>query len=259
MGGGGGSPRQQIEQFLNINALNKSVTNQIIKNRTTVSTSQNNIQKLTIVIAGNVVGCDITMNQKISTENLSTVESASATVVDMKGDIEQMLKDAMKGNMDLLEGVGDSLNVSGAASDAQIKQHMNTTIQNVIETNITQESISEIMAEQVNIQSTELIIGGNFDCRGGRGKIDASQDIVATITADTIGNQIVEQILADPVVNKATAQIEKNIKKRNNSIPYKMKQFFTSTIGIISIVGCVSFCCAFLVILLVAGGENKSN
>jgi len=256
MGGGGGSPRQQIEQFLNINSLNKSVTNQIIKNRTTVSTSQNNIQKLTIVIAGNVVGCDVIMNQKISTENLSTVESASATVVDMKGDIEQMLKDAMKGNMDLLEGVGDSLNVSGASSSAQIKQHMNTTIQNVIETNITQESISEIMAEQVNIQSTELIIGGNFDCRGGRGKIDASQDIVATITADTIGNQIVEQILADPVVNKATAQIEKNIKKRNNSIPYKMKQFFTSTIGIISIVGGVSFCCAFLMILLVAGGKE---
>jgi hypothetical protein len=259
--GGGGSPRQQIEQFLNINALNKSVMNQIVKNRTTVSSSQNNIQKLTIVIAGNVVGCDIIMNQKISSKNVSTIESATSTVVDMKSQIGDMLKQAMEGNMDLLEGVGDSLNIEGAAGDAQIKQHMNTTIENVIETNITQESVSEIVSEQVNIQSSELIIGGNFDCRGGRGKIDASQDIVAMLSADSVGNMIVDQILADPVVTEATKQIEKNIEKRNNSIPYKLQQFFSSVVGIATIVASVCMCCAFMLLLLVAGGggNNKSN
>jgi hypothetical protein len=259
MGGGGGSPRQQIEQFLNISAVNKSVMNQIVKNRTTVSASQNNIQKLTIVIAGNVVGCDIMMNQKISTKNISTLESATSTVVDMKSQINDMLKQAMEGNKDLLKGVGDSLNVEGAASDAQITQHMNATIENVIETNITQESVAELVSEQVNIQSSELIIGGNFDCRGGRGKIDASQDIVAMLSADSVGNMIVDQILADPVVNTATAQIEKNIEKRNNSIPYKLKQFFTSAMGIAAIVASVCLCCAFVLLLVVAGGGKKNN
>jgi hypothetical protein len=259
--GGGGSPRQQIEQFLNINALNKSVMNQIVKNRTTVSSSQNNIQKLTIVIAGNVVGCDVIMNQKISSKNVSTIESATSTLVDMKSEIGDMLKQAMEGNMDLLEGVGDSLNVEGASGDAQIKQHMNTTIENVIETNITQESVAELVSEQVNIQSSELIIGGNFDCRGGRGKIDASQDIVAMLSAESVGNMIVDQILADPVVTEATKQIEKNIEKRNNSIPYKLQQFFSSAVGIATIVASVCMCCAFMLLLLVAGGggNNKSN
>jgi hypothetical protein len=259
MGGGGGSPRQQIEQFLNISAMNKSVTNQIVKNRTTVSSSQTNIQKLTIVIAGNVVGCDVIMNQKIDSKNVSTVESATSTVVDMKTEIGDMLKKAMEGNMDLLEGVGDSLSVQGAAGDAQIKQHMNTTIENVIETNITQESVSELVSEQVNIQSSELIIGGNFDCRGGRGKIDASQDIVATLTADSVGNMIIDKVLADPVVTEATKQIEKNIEKRNNSIPYKLQKFFTSAVGIATIVASVCMCCAFMLLLLVAGGGKKNN
>jgi len=138
---------------------------------------------------------------------------------------------------------------------------MNTTIENVIETNITQESVSEIVSEQVNIQSSELIIGGNFDCRGGRGKIDASQDIVAMLSAESVGNMIVDQILADPVVTEATKQIEKNIEKRNNSIPYKLQQFFSSAVGIATIVASVCMCCAFMLLLLVAGGggNNKSN
>lgn len=258
-GGGGGSPRQQIEQFLNISAMNKSVMNQIVKNRTTVASSQNNIQKLTIVIAGNVVGCDIIMNQKISSENVSTLESAAATVVDMKKEIEDMLKKAADGNADLLSGIADSLSVQGASDNAQITQHMNTTIQNVIETNITQESVAELMSEQVNIQSSELIIGGNFDCRGGRGKIDATQDIVAMLGADAVGNKIVDELLADPVINQATQEIEKNIEKRENSIPYKLQKFFTSTIGMISIVACVCFCCAFILLLVVASKGNKKK
>lgn len=258
-GGGGGSPRQQIEQFLNINALNKSVMNQIVSNRTTVSASQTNIQKLTIVIAGNVVGCEILMNQKINAENVSTVESAGAAVVDMKSQISDMLTQAMEQNMGMLDGIADSLNVEGAAGNAQITQHMNTTIQNVVETNITQESITELMSEQVNIQSAELIIGGNFDCRGGRGKIDASQDIVAVLTSEAVTNKIVEEILADPVVAQATQEVEKNIIKRENSILYKAQKFFTSTIGMVSIAACVCICCAFMVLLVVAGSGGKKK
>jgi hypothetical protein len=136
---------------------------------------------------------------------------------------------------------------------------MNATIQNVVENNITQESMTELMAEQVNIQKSELIIGGNFDCRGGRGKIDASQDIVAMLTAETVGNRIVDEILADPIVNKATQEIEKNIQKRENSILYKAQKFFTSVIGVISIVACVSFCCAFVLLIALAGGGKKKT
>src|SRR6056300_1962793 len=96
---------------------------------------------------------------------------------------------------------------------------------------------------------------------GSRGKIDASQDIVAMLSADSVGNMIVDQILADPVVTEATKQIEKNIEKRNNSIPYKLKQLFSSVVGIATIVASVCMCCAFMLLLLVAGGggNNTSN
>lgn len=241
----GGSKSQMVQQFFNINAVNETITNQVTTNRTTVSASQTNIQKLSIIIAGSVVGCDIKMNQKIAANNVSTVESAVETVVDMKSDIQNTMEQSAEANMAMLTELGSLSDLVGE-SNQDIRQEINTTIRNVVETNITEENITELMAEQVNIQKSELIIGGNFDCRGGRGTIDASQDVVAQLTATAVGNMLTEKLMENSMVNAVTQSAAASVSQESSgfativdSVGGAISGIIDSSTGVFWIIGCV--------------------
>lgn len=251
----GGSKSQMVQQFFNINAVNETITNQVTKNRTTVSASQTNIQKLSIIIAGSVVGCDIKMNQKIAANNVSTVESAVQTVVDMKSDIQNTMEQSAEANMAMLTELGSLSDLIGE-SNQDIRQEINTTIRNVVETNITEENITELMAEQVNIQKSELIIGGNFDCRGGRGTIDASQDVVAQLTATAVGNMLTEKLMENSMVNAVTQSAAASVSQESSgfativdSVGGAVSGIISSSTGIFWIIGCV-ICVALIGIVM---------
>jgi hypothetical protein len=261
----GGSSRQKIEQFFDINVLNKSITNSITTNRTSVASSQTNIQKLSIVIGGSVVGCDIKTGQKIKADNTSTVESAVSSAVNMKQEISSQLDQSATANMEMLSELGDITALTGKKTQQDVLQEIKSVVQNIVETNITEENITELMAEQVNIQSTELIIGGSFDCRGGRGTIDASQDVVAGLTATAITDMLTEKIMENKFINKIAQEGESKQSQKAtgfasiiDSIGEGLSNIISSSTGIFYIIGCV-LCVALIglvVFMMSPAGQN---
>lgn len=262
---GGGSSRQNIQQFFNIDSLNQTITNQITKNRTSTASSQTNIQKLSIVIGGSVVGCDIKTGQRIEASNQSTVSSAVSAVVDMKAEIAAQLEQSASANMEMLSELGDTSSLTGKNTEQDILQVVNTITKNIVETNITEENITELMAEQVNIQNTELIIGGSFDCRGGRGTIDASQDVVASLVAQAVGDMITEKIMENELVQQVTQSAEASQSQKATGFAAMIDSFGTAVSGIISsstgifwIIGCV-LCVALIgvtIFMMSPAGQN---
>jgi len=253
---GGGSSRQKIEQFFDIDVLNQSITNTVTTNRTSVASSQTNIQKLSIVIAGNVVGCDIKTGQKIQANNTSTVESAVSSTVNMKQEISSHLDQSATANMEMLSELGDITALTGKKTQQDVLQEIKSVVKNIVETNITEENITELMAEQVNIQSTELIIGGSYDCRGGRGTIDASQDVVAGLTATAVTDMLTEKIMENKFINKIAQKGKTDQSQKAtgfasiiDSAGAAISGIISSSTGIFWIIGCV-FCVALIGLIM---------
>ena len=265
----GGSKTQTIEQFFNMEALNESITNQNTTNAVKVGASQTSINKLKIVIRGSVIGCNINTNQKIDSKSISTAEAATSEIVDMKKEIQNQMQQAAASNQEMLSELGSLESfVPGAKSNQNVKQHINTVVENVVETNITTENITELLSDQVNINNTELIIGGNYDCRGGRGTIDMTQDITAQLSAAAVTNMITEKILQDKIVNDLAAKAESSQSKKDTGFASIIDSYFggiakvfgasASIIGIIACLLCV-MCLALLAFALSPAGQKATT
>ena len=210
----GGKKSQTVKQFFNMEAVNRNVTNQITTNAVKVARPRRRSTSLKLLFAEAFIGCDIKTNQKIDAKQQSTVEAATSEIIVMKKEIQNQMQQAASANMEMLTELGSLSDIIGK-SDQNIEQHINTVVENVVETNITTENITELMADQVNINNQELIIGGNYDARGGRGTIDLTQDITAQLSAAAVTNMITEKILQDKIVNDLAAKAEASVKQEN--------------------------------------------
>ena len=245
----GGSKSQTVKQFFNMEATNRNITNQITTNAVKVGASQTSINKLKIVIRGSVIGCDIKTNQKIDAKLQSTVEAATSEILDMKTEIQNSMQQAASSNMEMLTELGSLSDVIGK-SDQNIEQNINTIVENVIETNITTENITELMAEQVNINNQELIIGGNYDCRGGRGTIDLQQDITAQLSASAVTNMITEKLLENKMVNDLAAEATASVKQENTGFASIIDSVFGGIADVVGAYGNIVAICACLLCVM---------
>lgn len=210
----GGDKSQTIKQFLNIDALNQTITNNITRNATKVGSSQTNINKLKIVIRGSVIGCQIKSAQKIDAKSVSTVDAAVKEVVSMKSEIANAMEQSAASNMEMLTELGSMSDLVGSSSQ-DIEQNINTTIRNIVETNITTENLTELFAEQVNINQEEFIIGGNFVCPEGKGGLDLSQDITAVLSATAVTDQMTDKLMETKLVNDILQKTDASVKQEN--------------------------------------------
>lgn len=261
----GGSKSQTVKQFLNMDALNQTITNNITKNATKVGSTQTNINKLKIVIRGSVIGCQINSSQKIDAKNVSTVDASVQEIVSMKTEIANAMEQSAAANMEMLTELGSLSDVVGK-SNQNIEQEINTTIRNIVETNITTENLTELFAEQVNINQEEFIIGGNFVCPEGKGGLNLSQDITAVLSASAVTDQITEKLMETSIVNELTQAAEASVKQENTgfaSIIDSIGGIFTG-IGSMYGVSALLICCVCIIALvmlpkLMGGGGAPPN
>lgn len=265
----GGSKSQTVKQFLNMDAVNETIMNNITKNSTKVGSTQTNINKLKIVIRGSVIGCKIKSNQKIDAKNVSTVDATVKEVVSMKTEIANAMEQNASSNMEMLTELGSLSDVIGK-SNQNIEQEINTTIRNIVETNITTENLSELFAEQVNINQEEFIIGGNFICPEGKGGLDLSQDITAVLAASAVTDNITEKLMETKLVNDLSAKAEASVKQENTGfagIIDSIGGVFQGIGSMYAVSGLLIFCvcCLALVGMMMmgggggGGGNNNNN
>jgi len=190
--------KQSISQDFDMKTLNKQVYKNLTKNSSKSSASGTNVQKLNIKVDIND-GCPIKTNQKISSKVISSTKNMPTTIVEMKGEIANNLKQAADAKLKTVSGAL-STNFGGST---KMNQKINQSIQNVVDKTITTENMSESIASSVNIQGSNLEIG-LLRCRDGKGGIDMSQDITSELAANAVTEALTKNLMQDKFINKVS-------------------------------------------------------
>jgi hypothetical protein len=238
--GGGGS--QTINQTFNLSAVNKSIFNQITKNKSESLASQANVQNLEVVMR-NIKGCSSKFGQKIDASTQSSSKLTAQTTTEIKNAITNDMKAAASAAVEKATQMGNF-----QFGDKQnVNQEVTLAIENVIENTITTENINKAVADQVSIQDGKLVVDG-YDCREG-GDINWSQDIVARLSAEAITTAIGDSIASSEILNKLHASASGNASSENTGLSDLVTAFFEGFYGPVKwIAGLICIICIGLLI-----------
>lgn len=249
--GGGGS--QTIEQTFQTDILNEVIFEQITTNQNSLSSTVDNRQQIDFKLDGNMgPNCEINFNQKINATNTSSVvmspETIGAATTAAQNQLEIAAQAAAERATELGNfQFGDRQNVS---------QNVLTEIENVIKSTFKTENINNLVANLIAIQDGELHIKG--DCNG---KIDFSQDIVATLAAEAITNSLTSAIADNTILNDLHASTQADLKMENKGFADIIKSLTGPWIA--AIAGSVLLCCCIFLVLVIflmsPGGQNVSR
>jgi hypothetical protein len=248
----GGKKTQTVKQFFQMDAVTEMMTNQITKNAVKVGNEQTSINKLELIIKGNVIGCDIKTSQTIDAKMTSTVQAATSEIVSMANDIQNMLEQSASSNMGMLTELGSLSDVIGK-SDQNIEQTIKTAVRTVVTQNITTENLTQVMNEQININQQRLIFGGNIICPEGKGGLDLSQDITAQLSAEVVSSVITEKLLENKVINDLATKAEADVKQENTGFASIFDSILGGITGIVGAYGNIVFACVALLCVVCIG------
>lgn len=251
--GGGGS--QTIEQTFNLSAVNKSIFEQVTTNTQKVSASSTNIQSIGLNVKGSMIGCPFNATQKIKSETQTDAAMATETILAMKNEITTEMqagasaaieKSTEAGNMQF----GDKQNV---------KQETNMAIENIVDTTITTENLSEVISNAVNIQDNVMNIGGDLDCQGE--KMVLGQDISAKLITKAVMGALTDALIENKTTNKLTATSDSEQKTENKGLADIIGTIFAGLTGpLIAVVVCVCIIMlAVTLFLLSPAGQNSTR
>jgi len=251
--GGGGS--QTIEQTFNLSAVNKSIFEQVTTNTQKVSASSTNIQSIGLNVKGSMIGCPFNATQKIKSETQTDAAMATETILAMKNEITTEMqagasaaieKSTEAGNMQF----GDKQNV---------KQETNMAIENIVDTTITTENLSEVISNAVNIQDNVMNIGGDLDCQGE--KMVLGQDISAKLVTKAVMGALTDALIENKTTNKLTATSDSEQKTENKGLADIIGTIFAGLTGpLIAVVVCVCIIMlAVTLFLLSPAGQNSTR
>jgi hypothetical protein len=255
--GGGGS--QTIEQTFNLSAVNKSIFEQVTTNTQKVSASSTNIQSIGLNVKGSMIGCPFTANQKIKSETQTDAAMATETILAMKNEITTEMqagasaaieKSTEAGNMQF----GDKQNV---------KQETNMAIENIVDTTITTDNLSEVISNAVNIQENVMNIGGDLDCQGEQ--MVLGQDISAKLITKAVMGALTDALIENKTTSKLTATSDAKQKTENKGLADIVGTFFEGITGPIkyALIACVLMICVVIigltVFLLSPAGQNSTR
>ena len=204
--GGGGS--QTVNQTFNMDVVNKSLMTTITNNQQSLSSAMNNIQKVKVRVGNMGPDCDMKIGQKINASSQSSATMSPTTINEAKTVISNELVASAAAAMEKTTEAGNL-----QFGDKQnMNQEVNMAIENVIENTFETNNLNEVIAEMVNLQEGDLVV------RNCNGKLDFSQDIVATLMAEAITDSLTQNIADSETLNKLKAATEGSQKTENKGI-----------------------------------------
>lgn len=174
---GGGGSKIKSESTNTFDQLTKTVTNISSKNTTSIDQVIDVANELDLSVR-NARNCTITLGQKISAQQVSVVDVTTNLASDIKSQIEAQLTQsanaAATNKTDAFSSAGAALGAKG--DDTETLSKIQTTIQDIVETTITYDNLTNINNEIIakNKAKIELV---DITCTPGFNVIDIAQEI----------------------------------------------------------------------------------
>ena len=237
--GGGGS--QTVNQTFNMDVVNKSLMTTITNNQQSLSAAMNNIQKVKVRVGNMGPDCDMKIGQKIDASSQSSATMSPTTINEAKTVISNELVASAAAAMEKTTEAGNL-----QFGDKQnMNQEVNMAIENVIENTFETNNLNEVIAEMVNLQE------GDLEIKNCNGKLDFSQDIVATLMAEAITDSLTQNIADSETLNKLKAATEGSQKTENKGIADIVDSIGDAFAGPIKY---IVIACVLCICILVIGG-----
>ena len=231
--GGGGS--QTVNQTFNMDVVNKSLMTTITNNQQSLSAAMNNIQKVKVRVGNMGPDCDMKIGQKINASSQSSATMSPTTINEAKTVISNELVASAAAAMEKTTEAGNL-----QFGDKQnMNQEVNMAIENVIENTFETNNLNEVIAEMVNLQEGDLVV------RNCNGKLDFSQDIVATLMAEAITDSLTQNIADSETLNKLKAATEGSQKTENKGLA----DIIDKALGPMKYAILASVCCVCVLVL----------
>ena len=231
--GGGGS--QTVNQTFNMDVVNKSLMTTITNNQQSLSAAMNNIQKVKVRVGNMGPDCDMKIGQKINASSQSSATMSPTTINEAKTVISNELVASAAAAMEKTTEAGNL-----QFGDKQnMNQEVNMAIENVIENTFETNNLNEVIAEMVNLQE------GDLEIKNCNGKLDFSQDIVATLMAEAITDSLTQNIADSETLNKLKAATEGSQKTENKGLA----DIVDKALGPMKYAILASVCCVCVLVL----------
>lgn len=188
----------QVTDIAN-NILNESVTNILNKSATTVNTTATNIQGASFKVGkdGDVTCTDTggggLINQKLVGTFKFVTEVTDSSAQELKNEFQSSMNSSSEQFQKIMTELGGIL---GTSIDTDSQTLISNEIQNVIETNVTNEKLTEIMNTLKITQSGDVEFNGKYT-----GPCAINQDLLVEMQAGTIVSNLAETVASNAVVN----------------------------------------------------------
>lgn len=261
------STSQTVESTFNMSAINNIVFEKMTTNKASATASGANIQNLKVNL-GQIIGCDLVFNQKISSEVSASTEIDATMSETIQNDIAAELAAQAATQLENTSQLGSELSslVSGE-TDQEIRNEINQLVETNIRNTIENINISETVTESVNIQGGELNLQ-YYDCSETSAKLDFTQDITAKAAAQAVTRAVTESLAQNKVVAALAATVENEAKQSRGGVAELADSIFGGIAGILgassemimfSVIAAVCCCCFLLIFLLSPAGQSGSS
>jgi hypothetical protein len=136
-------------------------------------------------------------------------------------------------------------------------------IENIVDTTITTENLSEVISNAVNIQENVMNIGGDLDCQGEQ--ITLGQDISAKLVTKAVMASLTDALIENKTTNTLVADLGATQKTENKGLADIVGTFFEGITGPIkyALIACVLMICVVIIgltlFLLSPAGQNSTR
>jgi hypothetical protein len=178
---GASGSKSESRTTVTTDITNKTVSNFLSQKASTASAQATNINDMNVKISKIGGGCDITLGQKIDSK-VKALASIDAT--DMK-EIRERVKNDLKSQVDQAAQAQSGM-FATSSNSAKTSADYKTKIDNIVETNMTDQQQASAFASVYNKNNMTLDLG---ECSGdaiNRAKINASQNIASDLQAQAL-------------------------------------------------------------------------
>ena len=180
--------------------------------------------------APNITGCSIIIGQSIKSKQSVKLMAKITNINDFKTQIKNAIKTEVSN-----ETKQKAAFLQTAANEASTATKINDLIDNRVETNITNETISSVNAMITNANSGILLLTGNVICPPG-GSITNMQEIITSQIAELLTTSLTGTTLSNDIDDTSDTTIKNKIDQEGKGLFSGLEMLVYAAVAIVALI-----------------------
>lgn len=189
------------ELAVNMQENTQITFNEITTNSEKISSAGSVSENIDIEVGGNL-NCGLMITQTANTSTTSSGKLMSNTA----SSLNASLKSAMASQVDQAASSAQGFLSTAFGDKVKTKATVTEQINNILDNTITQTNLQNIVASSVDVEKDKIVVKGDWTCPPAGSVLN--QDIVSSVTAQALMNQVSSAIDDNAVINNVVNKVK---------------------------------------------------